>query len=262
MQREHRHVSIDSYAYLSGMRDWNSGYKVLFSAAALMVVLAADRPAVSLGTFFYMLLLTVGKGGVRLHDYICLLGIPATFILLGGLAVALEFSGEVPGGTLASLRLGGVFVCVTERGLSLAVTLGLKALGAVSAVFMMTLSTPMGEILAVLRRLHIPALMIELMHLIYRYIFLLFDISERQREAAYARLGYRDFKTSLRTFGSTLANLLLLSMKRSELYYDALEARGYDGGCRFWEERKRLTAGQLWYGALYAAMAALLIGGL
>ena len=47
-----------------------------------------------------------------------------------------------------------------------------KALGAVSALYMMTLTTPLSEIIAVLRKAHIPKLIIELMNMIYRYILL------------------------------------------------------------------------------------------
>ncbi len=130
----------------------------------------------------------------------------------------------------------------------------LKAFSAVSALYLMTLSTPMGEIISVFRKIRVPVLILELMHLIYRYIFILSETNQRQKDAAGSRLGYCDLKTSFRTFSGELANLLVLSMKKAETYYDAMEARGYEGNALFWEETRPLTAGQLLYAGLYLAL--------
>lgn len=243
MAREHRHVSIDRYAYESGMRDYNASYKVLFSVGALIAVIAADSIPVSLVTVCYMMLLTVTVGKVHLHDYLRLMLVPAAFILLSGLAIALQ-TGETAD-ALWSFGIFGVSISIDRGGLMQAVETGLKAFGAVSALYLMTLSTPMGEILNVLRKIHVPDMLIELMHLIYRYIFILLEQNRRQKDAAAARFGYAGFRTSLHTFGMELANLFVLSMKKSGVYYDAMEARGYDGGCLFWEEKKEFTLRQL-----------------
>lgn len=242
MAKEHKHVSIDMYAYESGMRDYNAFYKVLFSVGVLIAVIAADSVWVSAATVLYMLFLTVVIGKVHLHDYLHLMLVPVTFILLSGLAIALQ-TGEMTD-ALWSVRIAKGELGISRSGLILAAKTGAKAFGAVSALYLMTLSTPMGEILTVFRKLHVPDMLIELMHLIYRYIFILLEQNRRQKDAAAARFGYAGFRTSLRTFGMELANLFVLSMKNSGVYYDAMEARGYDGRCLFWEERKPFTAGQ------------------
>ena len=120
-----------------------------------------------------------------------------------------------------------------------------KALGAVSALYMMTLTTPLSEIIAVLRKAHIPKLIIELMNMIYRYIFIMIDTHSRMKNSAESRLGYCDFKTSCYSFGQVASNLLVVSLKRGNNYYNALEARCYDGDLRFLEEEKPLKAGQI-----------------
>lgn len=242
MGREHKHVSIDRYAYQSGMRDYNASYKVLFSVGALVAVIAADNIWLSLATVCYMMLLTVFLGKVHLHDYVRLMLVPAAFILLSGFAIALQ-TGETAD-ALWSIGIFGGRISIGRGGLLLAAETGLKAFGAVSALYLMTLSTPMGEILNVLRKIHVPDMLIELMHLIYRYIFILLEQNRRQKDAAAARFGYAGFRTSLRTFGMELANLFVLSMKKSGVYYDSMEARGYDGGCLFWEEKKDFTLRQ------------------
>ena len=121
----------------------------------------------------------------------------------------------------------------------------LKALGAVSALYMMTLTTPLSEIIAVLRKAHVPKLIIELMNMIYRYIFIMIDTHSRMKNSAESRLGYCDFKTSCYSFGQVASNLLVVSLKRGNNYYNALEARCYNGDLQFLEEKKQVKAGQV-----------------
>ena len=121
----------------------------------------------------------------------------------------------------------------------------LKALGAVSALYMMTLTTPLSEIIAVLRKAHVPKLIIELMNMIYRYIFIMIDTHSRMKNSAESRLGYCDFKTSCYSFRQVASNLLVVSLKRGNNYYNALEARCYNGDLQFLEEEKQVKAGQV-----------------
>lgn len=256
MHKAHEHVSIDYYSYLSNLRDWNTVYKVLFSVGALVTVIAADDIRISIATVLFMLFLSVGIGRLPLRAYLRLMTIPAVFLLMGGAAIMIQLGSA--GDSLFYIRFFHTKLYITKDSLTLAGNVALKALAAVSALYMMTLSTPMGEIISVFRRLHVPVLLLELMQLIYRYIFILSEINQKQKDAAGSRLGYCDLKTSFRTFGSELANLFLLSLKRSEMYYDAMEARGYEGSGRFWEERRPLTGKQLIYGFLYALLLILI----
>ena len=65
-----------------------------------------------------------------------------------------------------------------------------RALGAVSALYLLSLSTPMPEIIGVLRKMRCPDVVTELMYLIYRYIFLLFHMHDAMKNSAMSRLGY------------------------------------------------------------------------
>lgn len=255
--RHHRHVSIDGYAYVSGLREWNTSYKSIFAFASLIAVIASDTVPVSVMTMVFMGTLSVVTGKIRIDDYIRLLFVPAAFILTGGAAVLIQFGRGTE--SIFSTPFFFTDLYITKESLLQSAGLCCKAFGAVSALYMLALSTPMGEIISVCRKIHIPSILLELMHLIYRYIFILLETNARQKEAAKSRLGYCDMKTSFRTFGSEMANLLILSMKRSGDYYDALEARGYAGNCLFWEEKKGLTAGQLLWGAAYTGIFVILI---
>ena len=102
-----------------------------------------------------------------------------------------------------------------------AVIPGLEQAGA-KACAEARLSTMSGEIFSVLKKCHVPKLIIELMNMMYRFIFILLDTNSKMRNSAESRLGYTDFRKALYSFGSTASNLFVVSMKRGNQFFDAL----------------------------------------
>lgn len=249
----HGHLSIDEYAYRSGLKEWNASYKVLFSMAALLAVIALDSIVLSGMTVLFMGILSCSAGKLKTRAYLKLLLIPAVFIVISGIAVLIQIgSGK---GSIFSISVFSMNLYLTNESVKQAAALSLKAFGGVSCLYLLTLSTPMGEIIEVLRKFHVPNMILELMHFIYRYIFILLEINHRQKDAIKSRLGYVSRRNSLRIFGNEMANLFIVSMDKSGDYYDALTSRGYEGFCLFWEEKKAITKTQLVWGALYASAA-------
>lgn len=267
MRRKTRHThtgvhSIDYFAYTSALSGWNAAFKVVFSLISLIFCIAADHLFVSLFFVAVMMALIVGWGRLRMHEYLALLSIPIFFMALSGITIALNVSRAAQGEYC--WNLGWFYLYTNRSDLWYAVSLTCKAFGAVSAMYFLTLTTPACEIVGVLRRAHVPKLIIELMYLIYRFIFILLDIYGRMREAAESRLGYRDFRTSCRSFGGTVGNMLVLSMRKSGTYYDAMLSRCYNGEIQFLEPEKPVHMQQyLLAGAVWSAAAAiwLLTGG-
>lgn len=241
--RGHHHgegvISIDGYAYASKLGGWNPGFKVVLALVLLVFGIAADSMPVSVLILLAMGWLVVGRGGLPAGTYLGLLTIPAAFILMSSLAIGFYFSGTPKGDY--QLHLGFFYVCATGESLRYAGRLIVKAMGAVSCMYMMSLTTTSSEIIGVLRTCRVPSLLIELMTLIYRYIFILMEVQVKMSTAAKSRLGYVDLKTSYYTFGSILSNLFIVSLKKANTYYDALESRCYDGSLCFLEEEKPLS---------------------
>jgi cobalt/nickel transport system permease protein len=126
-----------------------------------------------------------------------------------------------------------------------------KVFAAVSAMEMMALSTPSAEIISVLRKAHVPKLIIELMNMIYRYIFILIDVNINMRNSADSRLGFYDTRTSWNTFGKIAGNMLIVSMKKADAFYNALEARCYDGEFMVLEVNESVKAKQVAGAAIF-----------
>lgn len=235
--------SIDFYAYTSKIRHWNATFKISFSVLILILCIALENPYVSVVVIIAMAYLTVVKGGLPLNEYLSILAIPMVFILLGTFTIAIDFSKQPMG--QYNLNLGFCYVFTSQAKFVEVVFLILKVFAAISALQMMTLSTPSSEIIYVLRTAHVPKLIVELMNLIYRYIFILMDVYTKMKNSAESRLGYCDFKTSCYTFGSIASNMLVISLKKANTYYDAMEARCYEGDLIFLEENKKVEIIQI-----------------
>ncbi len=213
----HHGAYLDEYAYRSGLAKYSAGGKFFFTVTVLILCLTFHSPAVSLFIILSMAALLVGPGRLSPGIWLHMLFLPFLFIFFSG--IALYF---------------------TAYDIRQVLSVSLQALGAVSSFFFLTLSTPVSEIVEVLSKCHVPKLFIELMYLIYRFIFVLTDVWNSMHTAAEARLGYVDFKTSCKTFGALAGNLFVLSMRKANIYYDAMEARCYTGNLRFLETKKPL----------------------
>ena len=76
----------------------------------------------------------------------------------------------------------------------------------------------------------------------------------RLRNAAESRLGYCDYKTSLYSFGQIASNLFIVTLKKANAYYNALEARCYDGELNFLEDIKPVKGWQIAFGMAFIAL--------
>jgi len=248
----HKHgegFSIDFYAYTSKIRHWNATFKVTFSFIILILCVILENPYVSVMVIIAMSYLSIVKGKLPANEYLKVLTIPIVFILLGTFTIAIDFSKHPIG--QYNLYLGLCYVFTSHEKLKEAIFLILKVFASISALQMMTLSTPSSEIIYVLRKAHVPKLIVELMNLIYRYIFILMDVYTKMKNSAEARLGYCDFKTSCYTFGNIVSNMLVVSLKKANTYYDAMEARCYDGDLIFLEEDKKVETVQIVYAVIF-----------
>ena len=257
----HKHggsvLSVDYYAYASHMRSWNATFKIIFSMLCLLLCLILNNIYVSIAVILIMGYMTVVIGGLELDHYISMLLIPIVFLLFGSAAIAVGFSWN-PVGQYNLNVFGWFYIYCSQASLWKASGLIFKALGAVSALYMMTLTTPLSELIVVLRKAHITKVIIELMNMIYRYIFIMLDTHSRMKNSAEARLGYVDFKTSCYSFGQVASNLLIVSLKRGTDYYNALESRCYNGDLQFLEEEKPIRKNQVAGAAVVVALLILI----
>ena len=91
----------------------------------------------------------------------------------------------------------------------------IKCFGAVSCMYFLSLTTPMVDLFTLLRKSIIPNFIIEIAELIYRYIFVLFDVSHRIHTAQDARLGYCNLRVSYHSTAQLASNLFIRSFNQA-----------------------------------------------
>lgn len=243
-------LGIDAMAYNSKMRSWNAGYKVVLAMITLILCIAFSNIYVSIATILMMGYLVVVVGGLEFDHYVSAMTIPIVFMIVGAITIAIGYSLSPVG--QYNLHVFNLFyIHWSKASIKQAAVLILKALGAVSALYMMTLTTPLTELVSVLRKAHMPKLIVELMNMIYRYIFLMLDTWARLRNSAESRLGFCDYKTSMYSFGQIASNLFVVTLKKGTAYYNALEARCYDGELNFLEDEKPVKGWQIVFAVVF-----------
>ena len=251
---------IDVYARRSRYFEWSPALKTAGCVLLLILCVASPSPWVPLTLALVLALLTVCGGGIHLHDYLALLSLPAAFLLLSALALLWDYA-PVMDGVLAVHFWNGWLV-VTAAAQARARLVIARALGAVSCLYFLSLSTTMPEILSALRQAHVPSVMTELAVLIYRYLFVLLSVCQSMKDAAASRLGYSGLARSIRTTGAVYGNLLAASFRRAGACFDAMESRCYNGELRFLEREKPVTLpAALLFGGLIAGVAVCLMIG-
>ena len=229
-------IVIDKLCYQSKLRYVNASEKFVYAVLTLILCVASRSVLTAAVVFFVNVWLTVAKGGLPLARYGKMLLIPAAFLLVSTAALVVNLS-RVPLDAFA-FPMGGWYLTGSTASVLEALRLCCKAFAAVTCLYFLSLTTVMTDILGVLRKLHIPGLVIELMMLIYRFLFLLMETASAIITSQNSRLANRDYRTKLRSFGGMGSALLVRSIKRSGALYDAMEARCYDGELKVLPEER------------------------
>lgn len=239
---KHRHtqfLTIDVLAQISRLNRVNPSLKFLTVLVLMALCVSSRSPVTGIFLTAVMLVLTVVIGGLKLRDYIHLLALPVSFLMISGLALLFEVTEQCTG--VFGIHIFGFWICVSAGAQARAALVTARALGAVSCLYFLSLTTPMPELIGVLRRARCPDVLIELMYLIYRYIFVLLSMYHTMRDAAKSRLGFVDYRTSMHTMGNLYSNLLSRSYRQANKNFDAMESRCYDTEIRFLEHREKVT---------------------
>jgi cobalt/nickel transport system permease protein len=110
-----------------------------------------------------------------------------------------------------------------------AVSVGLRALGATASLILLGVTTPVSIQIEMLRRLHAPSALLDLMALTYRLPFLFDGVLVRMIAAQSGRLGYRTLHTGFRSGALAVAGLFSRIPARARAMERGLAARGYNG---------------------------------
>lgn len=229
-------MSIDQYVYANKLLRVHPAEKLLFAIVTMIICLISTSIYIPMIVMVLTAGLIIFKAGIPAKYFGRMMLIPIAFLIIGELSIAFSISNQ-PGGYLYYFSVGNTLIGVNAQDLNKAVLLFGKSLGSVSCLYFLALTTPIVEITSVLRKLKVPPLFLELMSLIYRFVFVLLDSAAMIRTSQSSRLGYVNLNSSYRSTSQLLYALFIKSLQRSQAVATALEARCYQGEIRVLEKK-------------------------
>jgi cobalt/nickel transport system permease protein len=184
--------------------------------------------------------------------------------VLAALPIIFTLEGDI----LTTINLGPWSLSVFLPGLERFISIALKSWISVQAAIVLAESTPFPDLLAAMRAVKIPRLLVAIFSLMWRYLFVLADEALRLFRARSSRSSHSDIpelKTGgsiawrARVAGGMVGSLFIRAFERSDRIYMAMISRGYDGEVRSLPLPKLKTINLLIMCVCLIALSALLV---
>ncbi|WP_217560807.1 cobalt ECF transporter T component CbiQ [Paenibacillus sp. GbtcB18] len=222
---------IDTISYANAFRGLSPVWKCGF-AGCLFILSYASAPPVQLAVFGWITLWTLLYARVPGKLYWLVYGGSLLFFAASLPALLLEFGRNA--GTGVPLSSGWIIgtagpwtVYVTGESLSRTAGLFMRVSACLACLQFVLFTTPLLEILQVMKKIRMPQIVIELTLIMYRYIFLLADTAHAMRTAQRCRGGQNGFAGGLRDTALLIVHLFGRTMQRYRGLTYGLTSRGF-----------------------------------
>ncbi|MGY1804827.1 cobalt ECF transporter T component CbiQ [Blastococcus sp. SYSU D00922] len=211
-------LAVDDAAWASAWRRRSPGDKLLLCGGLVVCALLLPAWPGSLLVGATAVGLALGPARVPARTFLRAVRLPAAFVAVGALTAVVSVSG---GG------LGWAPDAAARAG-----SLAGHSLAGGAAVLLLATTTPMSDLLPALRRLRVPAAVVEVAAVVYRLLFVLLESLRTIREAQTARMGHSSLRRSYRSSGLLAAAVLTRSWDRARRMQEGLAGRGMETGLR------------------------------
>jgi len=178
---------IDKISYRSLLKEINPAIKIFFMVITLIFLIVTDKKEVFL--FNFVLFNIIMLFFVKVKELLYLYVVPAFFIFTTALSL-LWIKKDM-------------------------ITFLFRSFSSICVVYALICSTPISDFDYVFEKLKFPKIFRELFLLIYKFIFVLFDVKDKLLNAQNSRLGYVNYKNSLKSF-----SMLVVAIFRKTAYYN------------------------------------------
>ncbi|WP_277058620.1 cobalt ECF transporter T component CbiQ [Trichlorobacter lovleyi] len=217
---------IDQSAYSNRWRQVSPAAKAVFCLSGMTAAFAARSPWLATAVAVCIAATTIIGAGIPVGRYLRTAAPPLCFLGISSLTLIVSFDG-IPG-------LGnGQNITLTSAGIDQAAQLCGRAVASLASLLFLALTTPMTEIISLLRRLKLPDLLLDMTIIGYRMLFVFSDVTHQIRTAQAARLGYASNRHTIRSLGQLIAAVTLQVWQRAAVLELAAQARCTNGTLRF-----------------------------
>lgn len=233
---------IEQLSYSNRLRRVHPAAKAVFSLCGMVAAFLAHSPVAAFIMVLLLVAVTWLGAGIPLGSYLRVSAAPLLFLLVSGgsLAVSVGWQGEFPWIYLDSSR---------EQFLVARQVAG-RSLVCLAALLFLALSTPLNDLIALLRRIGFPAVLTDMMTLCYRTLFVFVEALHDISTAQASRLGYATPRLALRSLGIMVASLTVQIWQRSLALHHSALSRANDGPLCFMTPSYPAAAGSLLIGLL------------
>lgn len=219
---------IDKYAYTNRLRNFNPMAKFFFAIGILILSLNMRDYRFNLCIFLFLLILTVGVAGIPFKKYTKLLCIPIAFLIVSLITILISCSPKREL-FLWALPLSKNYIGITRDAIVTCRHVFFRAMACVAATYFMALTIPMNQLIVVFKKFRLPKVFIELLILIYRFIFIFLEECKEIHTAQEMRFGYNNRKNSYKSLSLLIRCLFVRVMLKYEELIISLESKLYDG---------------------------------
>jgi cobalamin biosynthesis protein CbiM/cobalt ECF transporter T component CbiQ len=243
----HLHPHLSDIAFTNAWRHRNPWEKVLFGGGLLLVTFFVPPFPWCIVIALVVTLAAVAGARIPAWGWLGVLSVPVSFALLTTLGILIQIDNAA----------GGFALSVDWNGLPFAGALLLRSVAAMSCLAFIGWTTPLMEMIPVFQRLGIPAVLIDLALMIYRFLFVTATTLGEMHRAQSWRLGRADYRSRMRALSMLASGLFMRCVQRARRLEDGIEARGYQG--RLWVLAPRHAASPAIIAGILALQAGLLI---
>ena len=219
--------------------------KLFITLFTIVIIVGANSPLISFVALIASIYHFTIINKTSYKHYLDFIHGPLIFIFLSILGIIISIT-KSPLGYI-DIPVFNFFISITISSQEKGVKLLLVSLSSISVLINFAATTPLGDIIYALKKLKLPWVLIELMYLLYRYIFSLFYVFNSLQISAKTRHGFSKIKTSYRTSMMLATRLFNKSFYMARNSYNAMESRMYNGQLRFLEDNKSFKDGILYY---------------
>ncbi|GAA0092238.1 cobalt ECF transporter T component CbiQ [Paraclostridium bifermentans] len=221
-------LEIDNCAYLNNIKDVNPLIKLGITFIGVIASMLTQNANIHILIMLFMTTLILFIARVDMKLYIKCLKIPIIFLIIGiGLnLINISFENK---DYIFNVNILGLYIGTTEFAVKSSVNILLRAMSCIISIYFLILTTPFNQLIIVLKKLHIPHTLIELMILIYRFIFIFIEEAEEIYKSQQLKFGYTNLRTSYNSMSLLIKTLFFRMMRRYEDMSISLDIKLYDG---------------------------------
>lgn len=236
------HHQIDSLVYQNQLRSLPTKHKLIFAIALFGLSYVAPVGVQILVTVWLGIWIVVyARIPVKIYLELLLITLSFWLVTVPALVISgigLEQLSLVQVDVWQGIKIGSFYLYFSQQGINQARELFSRVIALISCLYFILLTTPLADILQILKRCSCPAIIIELLVLMYRFIFVLTATANEMLTAQTARMGYRNWRLGMRSLALIASQLLRRTLENYRQISLGLESRGFRGELRFWHSRR------------------------